>query len=774
MAFRGPLEGLGSTTALSLAANPAALPVIAIGAGVAVTIGAAKWTYDAYNDYKKEKHLAEIEDVNKLHRTYLEKIIIFETHEIQGFPAVFKFTEKKSEADPDKVECIRFTDEDVEKMGETMPRGMDVSLTKYREHILDAILKLKDYYLTHVRKDKEKKKDVTSAVLAYLLYMLETKCLNFSGYEYDIAYLGALEGFINAYASLKGKLNTEHFSRLDPVRSSLLSAKQELEKHQQMMTLKDMVCELSSHCVSQSKKMIKTLARLIVEEDKWEHIKTATFAEMTSGIVRKKYIRSPWMGFIPRKDPKIEIPDSLFKDWLVWLLKYFEESINPDSPMTSDDILPPDDIFALPNLDLLTQDHKKIKSKKLRKQIKETKAELDSIRAHFARCKNFITTKLDPATANEETPNFVRVHEDKELIERAKVIASIATVTHQVISLQYLCVHLLKSLKQLGEIYVKSPRHFSLVFVVLEEMCRTIQSDVTKTKNAITAIQQGNANKGQLAPQEQFPEDTKKLLTTIDVTVSKLSKRVSDYRDKVSKDKNFIARAFESVKHEMFEVAGLFVRIFRIDHDLVATPAADVTPDDTPQPSLRHIHGTFPAGRISSVEKPSLKAAIEANSFWNRHKYKILGGIAIASGVVMMLGAVAISAFSGGALSPVGAIVAAAGVKIGIAGAALAGVDALVGLAAGLLTGSLVNGAILAGKAVQKRFSSSQKMIIERLNAPAKQPEASPVLITTPPPSTPVTVTSPASKPHLHHHRRRKHNPLAAGGESHAPRLVVG
>jgi hypothetical protein len=158
---------LGSPIAQSLATDSFA--TIA-SAGVLVTVAAATFIYKSYHDYEEKKHRRSIEKIIRLHHKHLEKIIVPGYQDIRGFPPIYKLVNDSN------VESMHLTDEEVEVIGTSSPHGTDTGLSDYREAVLSAILKLKDFYFI-----RTKHNDITSGVLTYLLYMLESKCLNFAG-----------------------------------------------------------------------------------------------------------------------------------------------------------------------------------------------------------------------------------------------------------------------------------------------------------------------------------------------------------------------------------------------------------------------------------------------------------------------------------------------------------------------------------------------------------------------------------------------------------------
>src|SRR5579862_4484066 len=237
MAFRNPF---GSVSALSLSADPKALPEIAAVGGT-VIVCAAVFAYKAYQHYEEKKHRKKIEEINRLHKKHLERIIIFENHEIRGFPIIYQMEQDK---DSWSAKSLHYNDEEVEDIARYLPHGRDIELTTYKIAVRNAIKHLKKYYFA----PKFDRNGVTAGVISYLLNMLHTKCLNFEGFDYDIAYLNALAHFTNEYASLKKVENSQRFSYLDPVYQYMLTAKQILQIHQESLSLEEIISEFRDNC----------------------------------------------------------------------------------------------------------------------------------------------------------------------------------------------------------------------------------------------------------------------------------------------------------------------------------------------------------------------------------------------------------------------------------------------------------------------------------------------------------------------------------------------
>lgn len=568
---------LGSVSALSLAANPAALPVIAAAAGVAVTVAAATFTYRAYKNYEEKKMREELGKINHLHDKYLARIFIPDNHEIKGFPAIFKF-------DPDKpelgVDSMHFTDEQIEDIGKTLPRSTDIILTNYRQSVQNAILKLKDYYYS-----RDDRKDLTAGVICYLLYILDSKCLNFEGYEYDIAYLEAITNFINAYSSLDQQENTRKFSRLAPVYAYLLSAQQDLERHRDSLSLEEMIGELRDTCIIQANQLLRCLTKLTSTQDQWDLIPYVTMDELEMGILRRNYIKTGIKGLVLRSDAIVSLPDSVAKDWVSSLANYYLRTINPDSDMQSQDITSPDILFKLPayeKYESLQNNRFKLNSDEAEK-FKKLESDYKLALKYFATCKNFMTTTLDNNKDNK-VPKFLPIDNPVDIRIRTGMMAQFAKLIHQIISLQYMSVNLLKSTKQLGEIYVKSPANFRQVFNVFNILCKEIKSGIDQFKQSLTMIQQSSKNAMKLEDQELLPDQIKAILNVTYAKVSRLDRSIKEYRDRVPKDKN--SPTIESVKHEMFEVAAKLSKCYRIalepEIELPSTPAVNVGSNNSP------------------------------------------------------------------------------------------------------------------------------------------------------------------------------------------------
>jgi hypothetical protein len=265
---------------------------------------------------------------------------------------------------------------------------------------------------------------------------------------------------------------------------------------------------------------------------------------------------------------------------------------------------------------------------------------------------------------------------------------------------------LLKSIKQLGEIYVKNPQHFSYIFQVVENLCGQIKQSIDANKEGIDGIRQANNNIMQLEEQELFPEQTYDLLESTHATISRLSKQVQDYREEVAQaemqHQNTLAIETQKAKDEIF---GIAVSLARIHHLAGYEPRPSHSNYHQERDVQREVKTTklTPIKTISTPTDPHIHF-----TFWQKYRLRIVGAILAICSLVCVVVAAIISLLSGGALSPLGIVLGAIGVKIGFTGLALAGIDGAIGLVVGLFLGSIISSAILSVDVFRLKRSSHQ------------------------------------------------------------------
>ncbi|MDR3442452.1 MAG: hypothetical protein P4L65_05495 [Legionella sp.] len=538
------IEKLGSPSALSLFASAETIPAL-VAAGAILAVTAAVFTYSEFKNYKEKKHKEKIEVVNGLYALHLKQIVVPHAGKIHGFPPVFQLIDSK-------YQSMHFTPEQVKDIGSDVTHGSDIALASYRESVRSAIRKLKEYYFSRKDGDKVKTDDITAGVISYLLQMLDTKCLNFLGYDYDIAYLDAINKFITAYSSLNSGEKSQHFSRLAPVYAHLSIAKDKLEKHKEVLSLQETVAELKDSCVNHSDILIRALVKMIAKNNDTELANTVAHDELKEGILRQHYIQSELFGIELRSDEKIMLPDSIFQNWIKNLSSYYLKSLSIEMEQQDDTHYSTQDFF------IFLDQAKALLGRKLFGRSKEKELvdnELKKIRKVFHESGNFISTRY-----NKLTQKFDLVSDPLQLIDRSLVMAKIAKLAHEIISLQYLCTHLLRSIQLLGNIYVNNPAHFCKIFNVLDQLCMLIQEDVRASKKSFRQLQEDNANNMQIEEKELFPNEIKSILDLVYAEIKDIGEQVKDCRQMAIKA--IKPATVKSVNYEMLELATAISKMY--------------------------------------------------------------------------------------------------------------------------------------------------------------------------------------------------------------------
>ena len=558
---------LGSPSALSLLASAGTTPIPALVIGGALlAVAGSVFVYTKFEKYEAKKHKKKIEEIIHIYEDKLKKIVVPYYGSIDGFPTIFQLTKEGT------YESLHYTLAEVRDIGLLLPSG-DVALVSYRESIRAALRKLKEYYFLRAKGDDSENDEITLRVLSYLLHMIDTKCLNFLGYEYDIAYLGALTEFINTYASLGRGEHTQHFDRLKEVYSNLLEAKQKLEKHKEVLSLEETVSALRDHCIQHSDLLIRTLVKMVVGKDDTDLTKTVNHDELIDGVLRKHYIHSEVWGVVLRADSEIDIPESVFKEWIKNLSKYYLSSLNTETSKKTEKIPTYEDFFSfikeaknyLANKEIPPVD------KAAKKISEEMRKQLSLIAKVFINSDNFISTVY---RATDKT--FHVVKDGEQLVERTLDVANFAKLTDDVISLQYLLIQLCKSIKKLGEIYTENPAHFHRILTAVDKLCVLVQEDLKTSSDDFTSLQEKNKDQMQVAKKELFPNEVKGLLEALSVGIELRREDIKRCRAKAQKA--ISTDTVQSASYEMFEVANSILGRYGISIAVNASESAEAKP----------------------------------------------------------------------------------------------------------------------------------------------------------------------------------------------------
>ncbi|MGL5742753.1 MAG: hypothetical protein ACRCXC_09525 [Legionella sp.] len=544
-----------SLTALSLSSPTTLAGVAAAGGALAVIAAAAGVVaiHKKWEDYIQKEHEEIIKEINKIYEKRLKKVESPDGTFLDGFPPIFKFG-----ADNKTVDSLHYNIDEINDIG-THPPHIEAVLSGYREDILDAIRGLKEYYIARVTENPKKEKDITAGVLSYLLNMLESKCLSFEGYDNDIAYLDALTRFIDDYASMKGSKKTQHFSRVGPIYSSLLDAKQKLERHQKSMPLRSLVDELREASIVNSDKLLRIFVKVVIPTDTAGLGDLVTYNHLKDGILRGEYIRSESGGKIVwSRDKEIDLPDCAFQSWIAGLARYYKQSLNSTAVIEDKNTFQPNELYNFSKWAQTVLEQQKQKKAIKDDEVKLKKA-LDLIRSVFKHSPNFINTQLGGTV---EDPEFIPITNDSDVIQRVVYMADFAHLVHGVISLQSFCAHLIGSIDQLGSIYVNDPHHFNLIFTELEALCTLIKKDLEKNRQNFLAIAKANKNTMRLAKEGVFPDDVEKAMKAIDHMLANLGEKVTNYKTQHSESAE---EAVKTAVRDMLSVARFFTKMYSLD-----------------------------------------------------------------------------------------------------------------------------------------------------------------------------------------------------------------
>ncbi|CEG56512.1 hypothetical protein [Legionella fallonii] len=581
---------LSSVSAIVLAqpGSQIAEAVLVVGAAAAVggfIVGKAivQITHKEWKAYKEKQHKEKIEAVNKIHKQTLCNLTISNGTPIPALPQIFQFKE-----DNKTVESLHYNQDELDDIG-VVPPEAPLELTPYWQYILDAILKLKAYY-----NDLADKDDITAGVLSYLLNILQNRCLSFAGYEYDITYLHALISFVNNYASMENTEHSQHFSRLMDVYTPLKYAVQELEKHKESMSFKDMVEEARNACLDTNNQLIRLMVRIIMPE-KYDHlIDTVTHTELKQDIIRKKYVDKEKWGIIFKSKPEIDLPNSIFHDWIMGLSHYFLEAQNPSDIIKGQPIIRPNELFAFINWAREVKAHplpektnnpryqeEKKQYDKDRKKLHET---LNLIYKVFTHAPCFVNSKLSSSKKKDE---FVVVKEENELLIAVEFIAQFGHLIHGIISLQGLCTELSKSIQELGLDFFDNQQNFDRMLTAFNELKAIIQADLNNMEEKMLAIDKANKNVMRIAYKIELQNQMEKALKAVRSRLLYLADKVTHYKNKYPKTQE------ESIQ-EILSAADFFSRIYKESPSLPTKSTTDSTIPLPEQKTNQQIPATNP------------------------------------------------------------------------------------------------------------------------------------------------------------------------------------
>lgn len=500
------------------ALSPAALIAIGAVAGTAAIAFGISKAYKSYKHKKWQEHLAKMKKVNEIAEKTIGKISITPNGEYKHLPFPFRFDDPSN---PKIVDSFHLPRAEIEAAGTIPKQDGLMALDGYSEKIRSALFTLKDYLQFRMsEKGNSENDDVTCSVLSHMIYLIETYAMNFQGFDWDIEYLDAIANYINLYASESTHEDkSQHFNRLADVYTFLNQAKDILIKSKENTSLAFSMSEIKNTSKEASRMLITILSKLILKNDKHQAVDNAPIELIARGTIRKEHIKTAVSLFrsstvLTTHQSAVILPDSIFKEWIIKLAKYYEKSIDESSPLTLTDIA-------------AAKDQIELDAKKIENCLKKSTPEFREIQGIFSSVDNFFTKEPILRDPNDAVAQNITISDRAEIIKRVLIYKQFALLCHQLISMTYLSMSILNGTKQLGEIYMKNPKHFHHMFDKFYEISNQIKS---KIENIIKSMKAMDNNLMIQAKKQKFFDTIQKNLEALTGALDKEKHEINALR----------------------------------------------------------------------------------------------------------------------------------------------------------------------------------------------------------------------------------------------------
>lgn len=442
-----------TSSSSSLLAIPGIVPA---GEVAAVLVVAAAYSYYGavklkhnWQAYKDKANLEKIDIVKILHAEKLTNLEVKDSSgrilELISLPEVFEGADGKEQKG-----CF-LTDSMMEAFNDNDPVFSDARLLEYGYHINNAMLALRDFYLSRIKNrtgwQRGKDIDVTSSVLTYLILNVSTHCYKMDSHFRTMAYLTGIIEFIEGFASKHGD-TADRFERLTIVRNHLLDAQVQLLQNSLELSYQTMFNEICPVMMAYTKKLLISCVKLVSPNSHWSFVDRIMTHYIAEGIIRPHF-KFEHNGYFVNP-AEITIPKSILKEWLMECAKHF--------------------ILALHINDKPEEKGSYISSKKFEQELFDVK-ELKELEKVFANSENFLTRQQNPKPGQNK---WVPVKGEAEIKKRVKVFAELMTLIDRLNSTIYFCAHMSNRVMQLGEIYISNPHHCVYLFDVLHGLGQQI------------------------------------------------------------------------------------------------------------------------------------------------------------------------------------------------------------------------------------------------------------------------------------------------------------
>ncbi len=501
---------VGSAAAWSLMGTPPANPVnsisgtptspsSAIGIGIGLGLVAvfvvgglcwlafqgAKLAYHKYQLGKKKEVVDKARLVNDMLAKIQKDLYIPGLREPINLPMPFEIT---GSGDDEEVKALCFTDAIIEDMGEVLPDGLSPDFAAYHIYIISAISDGKLYYFA-AKGDKRTSSEIQSmnaltlGFITYILYILNTYSMKFSGFKLDIAINTALKELINGFASLKGTSETQEFSRLSDIYSNIEKGIKILDQKSEKQCLMDRTKTIHKDCLRYLIYLLRTLAMLGTTSEHWEFVRNASPAALMSTIWKKKYIKGKKWSLKTSHEKEVEMPDSFFKTCLVKLAHFSFDSLDMNFRLQS---IPASSI-TVPDLERYWTTDKN--------EMKDLEKLMNQLKKECSISKNFLTRELEIINGIKVLKDITT---DKILVDRMEIFKLIEMQITMIISFRILSKELYDGLIALGEIDITNNDHVELYTAIFGMLNKIIENSQMLKKRMDNVVNDSLDNAMQL------------------------------------------------------------------------------------------------------------------------------------------------------------------------------------------------------------------------------------------------------------------------------------
>ncbi|MDR3490865.1 MAG: hypothetical protein P4M12_02335 [Gammaproteobacteria bacterium] len=550
-------------------------PLIAAGLGIsAAAIAGTLYAANEYHEHKKNRQLREIKQIEELRSKRIK--MPSSTNQEPPLCVIFQFDKEN----PNLAKSSGASKQELVTLVSARPT-IDIALSTYSDCIMAAMQQLYAFYLARFERKnyfrRGTEEDITSAVLRYLIRMLHDHGKKFEGYERSISIIKGIRGFINDFCRLHGE-NTERHARLQPVCNKLSDAIDELTKHNEKLSLDELIGEAWPDCEEVTRNMMITYTKLITPIEDWIYIERSWDPlYICKGIIQPEFADGHW----GTHRNAVFLLDSIFSDNLKKLaLNFYSAKIND-------------------NLLVESLEKRGGYELKLKDFTDNEQSELNSILKN--KCHNFIslTSQLKkPYSANAD---LVPIESKTMLKSRTALLINYSDVINQMISCIKLFFRLSKYAKAMGELFVSNPNNGKFIFDVLLSLGKLVTANINALETEFIKIEMGYKNASLGSEQRDLLDEIKANFTTAKHQLSLSIDRIMKHRDIINY--NRIKAEIHLDDHALLKVAHNIALMHGIPHSHnTKDNTAHVTKNSSPPINNENDSDTSPQSNDSHPE----------------------------------------------------------------------------------------------------------------------------------------------------------------------------